>query len=117
MLRIRKEQVHTLGRHRADRFEHDLANYLRSEFEDKLAGQSPEQVLSLVREEIQQAKNYGIETEVDIERFLEFRVSLGPQFDTRNDWIQEILVLQKRTGAQKLRMIEDGLVFQSRAIK
>ncbi len=111
MLRIRAEQMNILGRNSADRFVRELVCYLRAEFEEELAAYTEEQLKDLVFKEMGRARTYGIETEAELERYLEFRVSMGPGFDTKNEWIQDILGQRERTGAQKLRQIENQLAF------
>ena len=106
MLTLRKTQVVKLG------------EYMRTAFEKKMfamiSAKYPDQSEKLIQEVITQgidrcARDYGIKTEHDVQRFIELMFLLAPDFDDTYDWAREILNNDGFDARQKVDLLFDYL--------
>ena len=116
MLTIRREQLRVLGEVMQRRFEERMLAHLRAEFPAVTRGQTDDDLLALVRRGVASAEPYGVRTEVDVQRYLEYMMIYGPDFDTnpRSAWAGDILRTEGIGGAKKMDWIDDYDLFVSR---
>ncbi|MEZ4391807.1 MAG: hypothetical protein R3A48_11975 [Polyangiales bacterium] len=93
MLTIRDEQMLLLQRDARRRAMLRLRDHLHLACPARAAAMPQAQLLREVEEGVAQAARYGFEAESDLRVFLECRLELGVDFDTRPDcaWAGEIL--------------------------
>jgi hypothetical protein len=91
MLAIRAEQFAVLEQSARDRFERRLAADLHASFPEECAGRDEPGLLSMVREAIARAGQYGLESERDLGLFTDLWLVLGPDFDLDLPWAAQLL--------------------------
>ena len=112
MLTIRPDQLQILCAVMLAQFEQRIVTHLRSEFPGQ-AGKMPEAELrDLIRQGVDSASKYRIETEAHVQHFLEFQFEIGPDFDTnpRTAWTQVILQREDLWPWEKLDEIKNHAV-------
>jgi hypothetical protein len=111
MLTLRREQMQRLSEAMLKRFEDRMVAHLHAAFPKKL-GETPEAELrTLIQSGLAKSAVYKVESEADVERYLEFMVELGPDFDSdpRLGWAGQILRRQDLWPWEKLDKIETQL--------
>ena len=84
--------------------------HLKEFFPERLARTTAEQVTRFIEQQISRAEQYGIVTEIDVARYIDLAIVLGPGFDTgdRHPWVKEILDRHELSAEQKLRALLDS---------
>jgi hypothetical protein len=104
MLKIRKEQMQVFGEFMLQRFKDRMVRHLRTDFLLQLEKMTVEQLRILVDNGIKKAARYGINTEDDVQHFLEYMVVYSPDFDTNPEtsWAGDILSRRDMEGVSKM---------------
>jgi hypothetical protein len=113
MMTIRPEQMKTLSEVEIQKFVDRTITQLRASFPEEV-GMIPEaQLHATIRKSIDVASTYGITDEVDVQRYIEYVVRYGPDFDTNATipWAGEILRNREMTGTDKMNLIDDYDLF------
>jgi len=82
MLKIRKEQMDAFSSPMGEQFEDALVAFLREEFLDARA-ESPATLEPGVREQIERARSYGLQSGAHIATYVVTAWLLGQEFDTK----------------------------------
>lgn len=84
--------------------------HLKEFFPERLARASTEQITRFIERQISRAEQYGIITEIEVARYIDLAIVLGPDFDTgyRHPWAKEILNRRELSAEQKLRALLDS---------
>lgn len=61
---------------------------------------------------VDNAAQYGIVTQSDVTRFVEYTVIYGPGFDSKEPWATRILLAAGLSGAEKMDGIDDHDQFE-----
>jgi hypothetical protein len=90
-----------------------LTGHLKNDFAADLAshGIANSQVPQQVRDCIALARRFGIEAESDVWLFAECVAIFGPQFPRTQDWAQQELVRQDKSGTEKMDKISQYMLF------
>ena len=113
MLTIRREQMRVLGEAMRRRFELQSIARLRAAFPGQTREASDARLLELIRTAIGKAAGYGIATEVDVTRYLEFAILYGRDFDSKLDWAAKILRTEGISGERKMDLIDEYDLFMA----
>ena len=110
---IRREQMEVFGAHLRQQFEQRMTHHLRARFPDETRAFKEDALWEVVVAGIRQAERYGIDSEDDIRRYLEYMMVLAPDFDTnpRTAWAGEILRGCDVDGARKMEDIDNVYLF------
>ena len=109
MLTIRKQQLEALRRHMRTQFEANMVSHLRFTFPTQTKPMEGEGLRDLVQHGMARADQYGITSERDIRRYLEYMVMYGADFDIAPEmpWIGKILNDASLSVPQKLDRLDD----------
>ena len=116
MLTIRHDQLQTLSEVMLKQFEDGMVVHLQSAFPDQ-AGTMPESNLrQMIQQGVKSAANYKVETEADVQHYLELMFQIGPDFDTNSQsaWAQPILKREDLWPWEKLDEIENHAALLTR---
>jgi len=105
MLTIRPEQMSALQEGLLNEFEFRAASLIRANRPDLCDGLSSEELEEEVRRGGGIARSYGLRTEHDQLHFLMLMLEYGRGFDTRLDWVAEVLLdadLDPRSKTEEL---------------
>jgi hypothetical protein len=118
MLIIRKPQMDALKRHMLTQFESNMVSHLRSTFPARTKSLEVEAIRNLIRQGAIRAGRYGITSERDIRRYVEYMVMYGADFDVAptTSWAGKILNDATLSVSQKLERLDDydTFVFKGR---
>lgn len=117
MLVIRKEQMDIFSRHMLKQFEDLMANHLRSRFPEQTRDISEPDLRNLINDGIDKDETYNITIEDNVQRYLEYIVTYGSDFDTNPEtsWAGDILRMEDLDGTRKRdRLNEYALTFEGR---
>ncbi|MGH9903690.1 MAG: hypothetical protein ACRD68_17925 [Pyrinomonadaceae bacterium] len=115
MLVIRKEQIEVLREHRLKQFEDRVAAHLRELFPEETAGMDDERLRLYVRGGVVRAEKYDIIEEDNVEKYLEFMMVYGQDFDVEEEtrWAREILNNSLLNSFEKIDELEMHAAFAS----
>ena len=113
MFVIRPEQFEALSAQEFRRFKADLAAHLRANFPERTEALSEAALGETIDTAIERAAPFGITSEDDLQRSLEYVMLYGPDMDTNREtpWIGEILARADLDGTAKLNAMDDHLLF------
>jgi hypothetical protein len=111
---IRNEQMKAFGRAMEQRFAERMLRRLRRNYSSRIAQLSDEEVRGLIRQAIETSRKYGMVTETEVARYLNYVISYGAEFDRTEDWAAAILNTAGLTGRQKLDRIDEYDLFHGR---
>jgi hypothetical protein len=110
MLVIRRAQMDVLRTYMRGQFEQRMVKHLRERFPDRTQDCPDDSLRVVVRNSVKHAESYGIESEEDLRRFLEYVMIYGEQLDRREDtrWIGETLRRHDLDGTAKMDLLDSG---------
>lgn len=113
MLVIRTSQMARFAQHGKERFETRMIAHLFSCFSGLSETLTESQLRDLVRWGVDRAEERGLTDETDVERYLEFMMLYGPDFDSHPEyaWAAEILADAELSGEEKMDKIQDRELF------
>jgi hypothetical protein len=113
MITITQEQMAALGQTMRERFEMRMVAHLRQAFPAMTAGREQPLLLEFVRAGMACAHPYGVVFEYDLQRYLDYMMIYGHDFDLRPDcaWAGTILNAPDMTGSQKMDQMDDYDMF------
>ncbi len=115
MFRIREEQMTAFSDQRVTAFVTRMLARLRTEFADDVARQrlKEEELEPLIRRGADDAEQYAVVDEQDVELFGECLVLFAPYFDRDPGfpWARRILQRPDLSGTEKMDRIHDHLIF------
>jgi len=117
MLTIRPEQMTVLRQYMRDTFQHRMMAHLRERFTGQTKDLHDAELLQTIDDRMDQANTYGVRTEQDVRRFLEYAIELGPGFPTGPSmaWARRILEDRTLNGTRKMNQIDDQTTFSRRS--
>ena len=86
--------------------------HLCSAFPEQIGTLTAQEASDVVRVGIAKAQTYGIIGEYDIQRFAEYMIILGNDFDTEHVWARDILMNLSASGGSKVDEIEEYYLFK-----
>lgn len=94
-------------------YEDRIVLYLRSKFSEQTKNATERELREMIKTGISTAESYQITDETDVERFLEFIVRYGPDFETDPEvfWAIQILQDESLTGTEKMNQMDDYELF------
>ena len=100
--------MEALQRHMLTQFEAEMVAHLSSTFPTQTKSMNVEAVRDLIREGMARAGRYGLESEHDIRRYLEYMMMYGADFDMapESPWAT-ILGDEALSASQKLDRLDD----------
>jgi len=116
MITVRKEQMDALSESMVHGFVRRMVVQLRSRFDATLHAATDDQLAKLVAFGIERAKPYGVVSEGDVSRYLEYMVEYGHDFDKnpRTAWAQSILTAPNTSGSKKMDDLDSFTTFELR---
>ena len=113
MLRIRTEQFDVFSKHMRQQFEDRMAVRLRSRFPDHTRPIEEPELRTFIRNGIERAATHNVTAEFDVQRYLEYMVKYGQEFDASPDmsWAGDILNREDLDGSEKMDRIDDRDLF------
>jgi hypothetical protein len=89
------------------RFEDEMIAYFRQHYPQESAELGEDGLRKLISEGVEKAKTYYIYREVDVARYLQFRVAIRQDFDDCRElpWVHEILTSERLLAPDKLEQI------------
>jgi hypothetical protein len=116
MLVIRAEQMKAMAKYAREGFIGRMMAHLRRNFAQQIEDRSDEELRAFVVGGMDSARQYGVELENDVRRYLECMVTHGADFDTapKTAWAGEILRREDLGGTQKMEQIIDYELFRTR---
>ena len=113
MLVIRDEQMKALQQYAFNQFVDRMMRHLQTTCYRWTESISNAALRIEVEAGIEQAAKYDIESEFDVQQFLECRTKLGTDFDTNpgTAWAGEILRNDELTASEKMDIFSDRLAF------
>jgi hypothetical protein len=116
MLTIRKEQMNVLSAYMGQAFEERIIRHIRQNFPDqyKQLGDTDareDNLRKLIRQGIERARRYGIESERDAARFVELMIRIGPTFEELPEyaWAKAVLSDPNISGHGRVELIHQQL--------
>jgi hypothetical protein len=108
MLVIRDEQMEALRQYMLRSFQNRMVSHLRTDFPEETSEMSDEELQTLVQTGMDKAESYGIVYEDDIQRFLDYMLIHGPDFDQDDSHpeVQAILRDEEMDGEEKMDEID-----------
>lgn len=108
MLQVRRVQLRWLEEWMVEHFEDRLAARLRRALPDATAHLTEPELRAAMRGSARDAARYGIRTEWDVMRYVQWVLLLGRDFDARPEmrWAADILGDAQLDGAEKMDAIE-----------
>lgn len=112
---IRSEQMVSFEAAQWRRFEDEVIARLRESFGPTLQqrGLDDSRLRLTIREVVKRAKKYGVLTEYDVTRFIEYEFEYGEGFDSL-PWAAPVLVAASLTGDEKMDRLDALSVFTLR---
>ena len=112
MLIIRKEQMVVLERYARANFEKQALKRLRSTHFKRTKDQSDVDLGKLISSGIDKAIGYGMKEQPDIQRFLDYIILFGVDFDDdpEREWMREVLEDDSLEGGDKIAWLDDDLL-------
>lgn len=107
MLTIRNEQMLAFSAALQRQFELGTLAHLRKRFPEPREDRTDEQLLTMIGQGISKAARYGIVSQLDVTRFIEYMVLYGPEFDSQVAWAREILHSPGIPAREKMDRIDD----------
>jgi hypothetical protein len=91
-----------------EQFEECLVTHLQEKFPERTQDFSDDSLRVVVQDSVKQAEGYGIASEEDLRRFLEYVLLYGTQLDRREDtrWIGETLRRPDLDGTAKMDLLD-----------
>jgi hypothetical protein len=107
LLKIRQEQWDLLSQHMGLTFENNTLVHLRKHWPERCDTLKESGVRSSIQEGITRAKQYGIESEYDILRYINHMYALGFDFDDNEayPWAKEILTDEHLNAAERMEQL------------
>jgi hypothetical protein len=107
MLVIRQQQMDVFRHHMVEQFIDRMIVYVRSTFAEQTRKVSDDGLRQTLRVGIDQAAQYGVTDEADVQRYLKYVFTYGPDFATapRTAWAGEILQATNVNGTQKMERL------------
>lgn len=106
VLVIREAQLWTLGQNCRQLFEDRMMEHLRTHFPHCDFTHHDDPLRRFVVEGMELAKTFGVATQFDLRRFLEFRAEYGAEFH-QLPWAAKILNDKTLSGCGKMEQIDD----------
>ena len=106
MLTMRSEQMGVLSHDVRRRFELQMHGHLRQHFASQTEHMTDGELLAHITSGITKAEMYGIKSQFDVMRFLEYTVMYGTDFDSRSPWARKILNSPDISGTKKMDRID-----------
>ena len=108
MLVIRDEQMKAMQEYMLTKFAGRMFLHLRESFPEEISGISDEELRALIQMGIEKARSYNILEDEDVQGFLEFMITNGPNFheDEAHPEIQQILSSTEMDGEEKIDEID-----------
>ena len=109
MLTMTEAQMSSLEQVPLKQFERDMFIYLTDNFAEDTKDTSKQELEALIHKGIEQAKQYQIEFEDDVRRYLEFMVMYAQDFDKNSDtaWAYKTLHSEELDGTEKMDLIDE----------
>ncbi len=89
----------------------DIKERLKLIYADKINRMKKQQLTVLVKQGIKKAKQYEINSAFDVTRFIEAKLVLGKELETKTVY-KKILNNDKLSGTQKINKIEEIILFE-----
>lgn len=105
---IRAQQLEALSEYMLGNFVSRMLAYVRSRFAEQTRDASDEDLRRTIQAEMERAESYGITDEADVQRYLEYVISYGADFDS-SEWAGPIL-RQSASGTAKMNELDDANV-------
>jgi len=104
MFVIRHEQMKAMQEYMLGKFARRMFLHLRENFPEETSDISDEELRDLIQMGIEKAESYNIVEHEDVQGFLEFMITNGPNFheDDAHPEIQQILSSTEMDGEEKI---------------
>ena len=108
MLQIRKKQMFIFKKYMLKQYEDRIQKHLHRRFPKKCNVLGERGVRETICDGIQRSETYGVVSESDVQRYIEWMIMLGPRFDmdSKTAWAGEILRNKKLKGFEKMDRID-----------
>ena len=113
MLTLSPKQIEAFHEAQLQRFENSLLCHLRERFSDFFASMDEATARKVIRQGSRRAETYGIVSEYDIRRFVEFFCEFRGKFEEQ-DWVSSVLKDPGLSGDQKMDRLDALATFSAR---
>lgn len=103
---IRRQQIASLSKISAAKFEARTAEHLARCFPDECKGLGDDKLRELIRYGVEHAAKYGIDLERDVCKYIDLMVVFGRDFDTSADRPWASLILEDKSLANSTAKTE-----------
>lgn len=119
MMKIRAEQMQTLGGYMLQQFEQRMLGLLKTRWREQTKNTADSDLLSWVRQAMQKAADYAILGVTDLERFLLWLWPRGLGFEKLPAlaWAVQILTDRNRSATEKLNDLDNYETMVARTIR
>jgi hypothetical protein len=87
-------------------FEQRMTDHLRATFPDETRGHTDGELAARIRDGIASAGRHGVLGESDVQRYLEYTLIYGADFDRTVPWAARILATEGVSGSKKMEWID-----------
>jgi len=107
MMVIRRQQMEVFRHHMVEQFLDRMLVHVRSTFAEQTREVSDDGLRQTIRAGIDQAAQYGVTDEADVQRYLKYVFAYGSDFATapRTAWAGDILRAVNVNGTQKMERL------------
>ncbi|MFN0103161.1 MAG: hypothetical protein ACKV2U_13860 [Bryobacteraceae bacterium] len=114
-MRIRPRQLDSLAAGMRSRFAKDIAEHLRDRYADRLTQVSDDSLEKLANRAIQRSARYNVTLDYDVQRYAEYMVEYGIDFDVhpQTPWASRTLN-GNETGTEKMNALDAFTTFELR---
>lgn len=118
MLKMRKQVMKAFRQMMLEQFEDEMVLHLRSAFPKKTEAADDEQLRALVRKGIARADGYEVVLVGDVQRYLEYMVDYGEDFDRDPtvSWAGQILRTDGIDGTEKMDRLDDHVELEQEGL-
>jgi hypothetical protein len=112
MFVVRQAQVEQMLEPMRRRFVEGTRAWLRDKYARKLETMKDDDLRALIRQGIERAMKYGIDTEASMALFIELMVAIAPDFDDREEagWLKGLLENPQVPAQEKAEFVHRQLL-------
>lgn len=114
MLMIRAAQMEAFQDHLLNEFAIELADRMKIRHSSFVSDLDPSELVSLVREEVDIARGFGVQSRGQLRRYTDLSATLDWGFGNQLPWANAILADTEQRPEERLARIEQAAVFESR---
>lgn len=112
MFKVSAEQIDVLKQRQVDDFESRMCEHIHAQFPSR--AKDPADLHSEIVVHLEHARDYGLRSEYDLRRYLEFAYDTGDPTHGELSWADDILSHAQLHPFEKMEQIESATLFERR---